>query len=434
MLHDPSHHTPPPLALEVRLGAADRDILRRLAGELAAIAALPVHREKARLWQRLNDRESVRPMVWINEVCWNEMNVNDELTLRTEHPWARDQEQELRRTLYQWRHLPGDMIVNDYLASPLLFHSTDFGIKEEVDIVRTDATSDVVSRHFNIQIRDFADLEKIRMPVVSHHERATELHYQAMCATYGGVMPVRKVGQSHIWFTPWDYLIRWWGIEEAMIDMIERPELVHAGVERMVDAWMSELDQLEALNLLSLDNDNTRIGSGGYGHTRELPGREFDPAHVRPHNMWGCSNAQIFSEVSPEMHWEFAIQHDLRWLQRFGLTYYGCCEPLDGKADLLKRIPNLRKVSVTPWAKTKRAVETIGPHWVMSRKPNPAILAGDAWQPDRARADLVEFMEATGGAGHVEFIMKDISTVHYQPQRLWEWARIAMEVAEQYAR
>ena len=42
------------------------------------------------------------------------------------------------------------------------------------------------------------------------------------------------------------------------------------------------------------------------------PGTPFDPAYVLPQNMWGCSNAQIFSEVSPEMHWKFAIQHDLR--------------------------------------------------------------------------------------------------------------------------
>jgi len=29
--------------------------------------------------------------------------------------------------------------------------------------------------------------------------------------------------------------------------------------------------------------------------------------------------------------------------------------------------------------------------------------------------------------------MKDISTVRYQPQRLWEWAQIAAEVTEKYA-
>jgi len=32
----------------------------------------------------------------------------------------------------------------------------------------------------------------------------------------------------------------------------------------------------------------------------------------------------------------------------------------------------------------------------------------------------------------VEIHMKDISTVKYQPQRLWEWAQIASEVTEKY--
>ena len=60
-----------------------------------------------------------------------------------------------------------------------------------------------------------------------------------------------------------------------MLDLVERPDLVHAAVERMVDAWMVELDQFVELNLLSLDCNNTRIGSGGYGYTHSLPGRGF---------------------------------------------------------------------------------------------------------------------------------------------------------------
>ena len=156
-----------PVAEEVKLSPRDKDVLRRLAGEIAGIAALPVHKEKARLWRKLNDLDSERPMVWINEICWHEMNVGGELTLSTEHPWAQEQEREMRRTLYQWRHLPADMIVNDHLTCPLAIHSTDFGIIEDVDIVTTDQASDIVSRRFHVQIRDFADLEKIRMPVVT---------------------------------------------------------------------------------------------------------------------------------------------------------------------------------------------------------------------------------------------------------------------------
>jgi len=434
MLHDPSHYEPPQEATPIILDARDRDILRGLASRVAEIAALPVHREKAKLWQKLNDLDSVRPLVWINEICWHEMNVDDELTLRCASPWARDQETELRRLLYQWRHLPGDMVVDDFLTCPLAVHSTDFGIVEDVDVVKTDDVSDVVSRHFHVQIRDESDIEKIRMPRVTHNEAATELRYEAMCDVYGDIMPVRKVGQTHIWFTPWDYLIRWWGIQEAMIDMIERPELVHAAVDRMVDAWMTELDQFVELNALSLDCNNTRIGSGGYGYTDQLPGAGFDPAAVKPHNMWGCSNAQIFSEVSPQMHWDFAIEHDMRWLERWGLAYYGCCEPLDAKIDILRRIPNLRKVSVSPWCNSDRVVEQIGLDYVMSRKPSPAILAEDGWRPDQARRDIREFLEKTEGKCHIELIMKDISTVRYSPQRLWEWETIAMEEAERFAR
>lgn len=432
MLHDPSHYEPPPIAHEIKLSAADTAILRELASELAEVAALPVHAQKARLWQRLNDLRSERPMVWINEIPWHEMDVDGELTLRTQDPWAQDQERDLRRTLYQWRHLPADMIVSDALVCPLAIHSTDFGIIEDVTVVRTDAANDIVSREFHVQIRDVDDLEKIRMPTVTHDEAATAFRYQAMCEVYEGILPVRKQGQTHIWYTPWDYLVRWWGVEEAMLDLIERPDLVHAGVERMVEAWMVELDQFEAQNLLSLDCDNTRIGSGGYGYTDALPGRPFDPDWVRPHNMWGCSNAQIFAEVSPEMRWEFAIEHDLRWLRRFGLTYYGCCEPLDRSLDVVRRIPNLRKISTTPWADTTRMVEQIGADLVLSRKPNPNIFAREGWNPDLARDQLVEFLEAARGC-HVELIMKDISTVRYQPQRLWEWAAIAMEVAQDHA-
>jgi hypothetical protein len=432
MLHDPSHYAPPPIAAEIKLAPRDVDVLRRLAAELAEIAALPVHPEKARLWQKLNDLESVRPMVWINEIPWHEIDVNGELTLTTEHPWAQDQERELRRTIYQWQHMPGDMIVGPELACPLAVHSTDFGIIEDVDVVRTDAASDIVSRHFKIQIRGDADLEKIKMPRLTHDAAATHFRYEAMCRVFGDILPVVKQGQTHIWFTPWDYLIRWWGIEEAMIDLVERPELVHAGVERMVDAWMVELDQFEAMNLLALDCNNTRIGSGGYGYTRQLPGEKYDPACVRPHNMWGCSNAQIFSEVSPLMHWEFAVRHDLRWLARWGLTYYGCCEPLDRKIDILRRIPNLRKISVSPWCNTERIVEKVGRDYVMSRKPSPAIVAEDSWQPQRARKELCDFLDKARGC-HVELILKDISTVRRDPQRLWQWARIASEVAEEYA-
>jgi hypothetical protein len=99
-------------------------------------------------------------MVWINEIPWHEMNVDDELTLRTVHPWARELETRIRRTIYQWKHMRGDMVVSGYLDCPLAIHSTDFGIHEEVDVAKTDEGNEIVSRHFHIQIASIEDIEK----------------------------------------------------------------------------------------------------------------------------------------------------------------------------------------------------------------------------------------------------------------------------------
>ncbi len=434
MLHDPSHKPELIDESEIVLKTEEKNILKKLGEEIAEISADPVNVTRAELWRNMNDLESVRPMVWINEIPWHEMNYNDELTLGTEHPWARDLETKLRREIYQWKHMPGDMIVNDYIECPLVIHSSDFGIVEDVDIAITDAENDVVSRHYKIQIKDMDDLEKIQMPKLTHLEKATNHHYAAMTDIFDGIIPVKKVGQSHIWFTPWDFLIRWWGVQEAMMDLVLRPDMVHAFVDRMTDAWMVELDQFVEGNFLSLDNDNTRIGAGGYGYISDLPGDDFDPDYVKPHNMWGCSNAQIFSDVSPEMQWDFAIEHSQRWLARWGHTYYGCCEPLHNKVHLLRRIPNLRKISVSPWCDTQKIIDEIGSDYVMSRKPNPAVFIESTWSTEQSEKNLRDFLDKTEGQCHVELIMKDISTVSHEPQRLWEWETMASRIAEEYAR
>ena len=118
---------------------------------------------------------------------------------------------------------------------------------------------------------------------------------------------------------------------------------------------------------------------------------------IRPHNMWGCSNAQIFTQVSPEMHWEFALRHELRWLDKWGATYYGCCEPLDNKISILKKIPNLRKISVSPWANLDTIIREAGDKYVLSIKPSPAIFAEDNLDTENARSTLENIIKKTRG-------------------------------------
>ena len=71
---------------------------------------------------------------------------------------------------------------------------------------------------------------------------------------------------------------------------------------------------------------------------------------------------------------------------------------------------------------------------MFSFKPSPAVLAKERWNPEQARGELMEMLRIAKKHGcRLEIIMKDISTVHREPQRLWEWARIASEAAERYA-
>ena len=406
--------------------------LRELAEKKAEIASLPVQKEKIKMWKKLNGLDRTRPLVWINEIPWHEMDFEDELKLTTVSPFARFLETRLRRSIYQWNHMRADMIIEPKLPCYFKISDSGFRISEDVEIATTDEDSDIYSRKFRRQITDYEDIEKIKIPEVVFDAEATERKYRSMVEIFGGILDIEKRGVPGFWFAPWDELIRWWGVQDAMLDLMDRSELVHSVLERLTNAYLSGLDQYEKANLLSLNNCNYRIGSGGLGYTDELPADSFDPDNIRTADLWGCGTAQIFSCVSPQMHYEFALQYEIRWMERFGLNYYGCCEPLDRKIDLLGKIPNLRKISMSPWVDLDRASERMAKDYVISWKPNPEIFVGGSWDPEAVRTDLSNSLKKIRN-NVVEIIMKDISSVEYKPQHLWEWSRIAVEEAERSA-
>lgn len=385
----------------------DKNILRQLGARTAEIAALPIQAERAKLHRRIENLEPAKPLVHIYQEPWNELNVNGELDLHCTDDFCRGIELGLRRTLYKWNHYQGDMIVGAGMSQPPCIRDTGFGITEDVDIERTDPTSDVVSRHFHIQIAEEADIQKIKFPQVSHDATLTEEQYQKRCEIFDGVLPVSKGRGGGFWFAPWDDIVRWTGVQEVLMDMILRPDYVHKIIDRLVSAWLHRLDQYEAQELLSAP-------------TREL---------------WGVGAAQIFSEVSPEMHEQFALRHEARWFSRFGRNYYGCCEPLHHKVDVIrKNIPNLRKISMSPWVDFDKAVKNVGTRLIFAWKPNPAVLAAPTWNPHAVRRDMEEKLrKARDGGCIIELHMKDISTVNHEPKRLWEWAQIAANVTAKFA-
>jgi hypothetical protein len=137
----------------------------------------------------------------------------------------------------------------------------------------------------------------------------------------------------------------------------------------------------------------------------------------------------MLSAVSPKMFREFEVSYISRICSLFGLVYYGCCDPLDGKMAEVRMIPNVRKVSMSAWTDQEQGAKSIGADFVFSRKPNPALLAAQNFYTEQIREDLCMTRKICEKHGcPLELIQKDISTVRYEPERLFKWAQIASQV------
>ena len=87
------------IATDTTLVAADRRILRRLAAQVAELAARPVEQHKRDLWARHNALQPTRPLVFCDpENGWNEIIRPDQL--QCEGELARRWEMGLRKEAF----------------------------------------------------------------------------------------------------------------------------------------------------------------------------------------------------------------------------------------------------------------------------------------------------------------------------------------------
>jgi hypothetical protein len=141
----------------------------------------------------------------------------------------------------------------------------------------------------------------------------------------------------------------------------------------------------------------------------------------------------MFASVSPAMHDEFEIEYAKEYFDGFGLVYYGCCEPLHDKIDIVKKLPNLRKISITPWADVRKSAEQMGADYVLSRKPNPATVGVPHLDEEDLRRDILETLTVCRENNTpCEFILKDISSACYNPDNLSRWEQVVMETVKNF--
>ncbi len=67
--------------------------------------------------------------------------------------------------------------------------------------------------------------------------------------------------------------------------------------------------------------------------------------------------------------------------------------------------------------------------YVYSNKPAPALIAAPSWSEEEVEKDLKTRLHAAQKYNcPVEFTLKDISTICYQPERLTRWSQIMRSV------
>ncbi len=408
---------------DLKIDSSDRQVLRRLAGEVAALAVCPIEEEKRDLWCRHNALERTRPVVFCDpENGWNEIITPSQLLCR--NPLARQWEMHLRKEIFWGAVMRDDYTIEPYFDVPHI-HSgrDDWGLRE----TRIGGQGGGAFC-WESPVKSEADLERLRFPEITVDDGATERLAELAAGIFGDLLIVR-VKTSWWWSLGMTRkLVELRGLEQIMYDMIDRPDLVHRLMATLRDGTLAMLDWLEEHGLLSPNNDGTYVGSGGLGWSDELP-EPGSSGRVRPCDMWGFAESQETVGISPQMFAEFVFPYQLPILERFGLNCYGCCEPLDKRWHVVGQFPNLRRVSVSAWANLGQMAEMLGDRYIFSMKPNPTDLAMDTFDEERIRAELREALRITRNC-HLEIIMKDNHTINKDPRRVVRWVQIVREEAE----
>lgn len=415
----------------------DIDRLRTLARQVREIAELPVQKANRKLWESVNDRHMIRPVLHVRDCPLYVLQHEGELVPQIADPFLRRLEMDLQLRIYEWKHLRVDRVIEPVIQCPCVVSDSGFGITATTDsasLVVAEADAYNRSKHFEPQIFTEDDLDLIKTPVVSYDEAATWRNRDHMREIFSGILEVRLEGGHNFHVVPWDDILSWMGITEGLTNFALEPELMRLAVGCYIDAAIARARQYESLGILSSNNGFVNVGNNGVGYTAELPPPTESGIGARLCDIWGENSDQVMTAVSPEMSAEFAFAPESRYAALFGLHAYGCCERLDHKVDGLRRhFPNLRKVSMSPFANLEAGMEKIGSDFVVCFKPNSNYLTGASWDLEPLRQELYKVMALARKYGsHVEIDMKTIITLNGEPQRLWAWCDMAAEVVANY--
>ncbi len=403
----------------------DKRVLKELGKQVVEIASRPIMVERKKLWISHNKLERNRPVILCDpENGWNEIITEDQI--KCKNSIARHWEDHLRKQIFWGNEMNDDYVVEPYFNLPYVYQETQWGVAGSTKVQTLKKTAEQGrAYHIETVLEDYSQIKDITKSELHIDYKTTEDLLATAHEIFDGILQVRL---NTVWFWSFgltDDLAFLRGMEKLMYDFYDEPESVHAVMDLLFRGTMERLDFLEGNNLLCLNNDGAFVGSGGMGFIDTLPAADFT-GKVRTKDMWGLGESQVTVGVSPDMFKEFIFPYQKKLMERFGLTCYACCEPMDQRFDIVKVVPNLRRVSVSPWANKQLMSEKLKHDYIYSMKPSPFHLAVPKMDEEFVRKGISEALRITRN-NCVELVMKDNHTLGGNPDNLKNWVKIVRE-------
>jgi len=400
----------------------DVGILRDLARQVAEIAAKGVQDERRDLWRRHNSLKLTRPLVYCRWFSvWGEVLTPQ---LRCRDRFYRHFELRLLDAIFQ------DRIGDDFIIEPwITLHARHAGPADArrwgPEIRHSATTADRGSWTFDPPLVDEADIDKLVAPRHAIDEAATARDAQRLGDAVGDILSVTVDRASRYRRDVSHEMTQLVGLEQLMWYMCDRPAWLHRLGAFLRDGILQTHRQADDAGDWTLATHQNQA----MPYAEELPDPAAGGESVSRARLWHHAASQETTLVSPAMFDEFILTYQIPVSAAFGLSAFGCCEDLTRKIDVLRKLPNLRRIAVAPWADLAACREQIGTDYVMSWRPNPAEMVSLGFDAGNVRRGLREALDTCRGC-HVDITLKDIETVGGDFDRLVQWTRIAREEAE----
>ncbi|MEE8400370.1 MAG: hypothetical protein V3S89_15270 [Desulfobacterales bacterium] len=410
----------------------DLSLLRDLAKQYAEIAAKPVQEERRDLWRRHFSLKRTRPPVLItygmhNVWCRDTFSADN---MECEDPFLRWYERWLRMQIFH------DAIGDDYICEPWIpqaaAYKTPWGLYGEAwgMGLKLQHTGDEGGA-FKLEgtIAAWEDMVKLKPPAHEIDEDATASNCERLGEAIGDILEI-DVSRSPV-------LINFAGdisttvtglrgLEQIMLDMYDSPVQLRELLSCLRDGVLENQGAAEAAGDFSLTSQSNQAMT----YAEELEAPKPNSGARKRNALWGFCAAQEYALVSPAFHEEFLLKYQMPIMAPYGLVHYGCCEDLTQKIDMLRQIPNLRSIAVTPRADVRKCADQIGKDYVVSWRPNPTDMVCTNWDPDRVTRIIRGGAEACRDS-IFHIYLKDVETVQGEPQRLQRWTQQVRAALEQ---